>query len=167
MKHEVQKERCGIWGAPMVCREGTRNCGDGAWDQIRLGAGRVKNENLALGNAAQSPGFGLLPLGSPLELGGGIVNLGPASEPLPAVAWVSSVKRWRAVPPPVVPCEVYLSLSPRPSFSSPLTRPSWPTGLQVSPGDPRKPVATALLPQKSCFRLAGRTPFRLENHVLL
>lgn len=71
----------------MVCREGTRHCGVGAWDQIRLGAGVVRQENLAEGNAAQSPGFWLLPLGSPLELGGGIVDLGPVSEPLLVVAW--------------------------------------------------------------------------------
>lgn len=71
----------------MVCREGTPHCGVGAWDQIRLGVGGVRQENLAEGNAAQSPRFWLLPLGSLLELGGGIVDLGPVSEPLLAVAW--------------------------------------------------------------------------------
>lgn len=94
MEYEVQEERrCGIWGPPRVCGEGTQNCGEGAWDQISLGAGGVRNENLARGNAAQSPRFWFLPLGFPQELGGGIVGLGTASEPLLAVAWVSSVKR--------------------------------------------------------------------------
>lgn len=129
-----------MWG-------GTRNCGEGAWDQIRLGAGGVRNENLALGNAAQSPGLGRLPLGSPQMLGGGIVGLGPASELLLAVAWVSSEGCAAA-------CRatrgVFIPFSP-PLFQFTTQRASLAIGLQLSPGGTREPVPPASLPQKSCF----------------
>ena len=51
------------------------------------------------------------------------MGLGPASEPLLAAAGSVPSKGSEL-------ClrEVYLFLSPRPSFSSPLTRPPWPTG---------------------------------------
>lgn len=146
MKHEVQKKRrFGIWGAPVLCGEGTRNCGEGAWDQIRLGARGVRNENLALGNAAQSPGLGLLPLGSPQKLGGGIVGLGPASELVLAVAWVSSEGCAAA-------CRaargVFIPFSP-PLFQFTTHRASLAIGLQLSPGGTGN-----LCPRPHCLRRA-------------
>lgn len=72
-----------MWEMGRVCVRGTRNCV--GWG---LEARAVENGSLAL--TAPSPRFCLPLLGSARERGGGIVGLGPASEPPLAVARVSS-----------------------------------------------------------------------------
>lgn len=88
---------------------------DEAWG-LRSGQ---RESSLERGTAAQAPGS--WPPAPERE--GEILGLGPVSEPLLAVAWVSYVKRSRAVPPQGMPREVCLPLSPHPSFSSTLARP--------------------------------------------
>lgn len=125
----------------------------------------MRNENLALesGNAAQSPRFEPLRLGSVQERGGGIVGLHPASEPLLSAAWVNSVKSSRAVLSLIrAPRGVFIPFSPPVFFRSPLTRPPlahWPPGEARGYEGIR---ADHLLPLNSCFCLGALSHSRIK-----
>lgn len=112
--------RCGMWEGSVWKEHGTEGWGLEICQAWGLRSGGRK-PSLESGNAARSPCFWPRAFRVCRRAGRGFMGLGPASGPLLAVAWVTSVKRSKAVLPPGVPPEVYFFLPP-PLFQFLLTR---------------------------------------------